>query len=358
MKKKYKKLKRIYSPSYQDGGYFSDPQSNKKKGYFDNSGSNTLEATSPGSNVSGISNPLNQAPEGYNKIVSGVSKIPFVGGIVSAANSLESGLIDPLVADASEIDQNTGKYKDIGKAERWQTGANYLNPLKAGLNAMADPNATTTEKIGSFLSVPGTQRLINRRREGENTKIAEENRRNKAAAIRLQEESLKPTMKFGNGGTTTQRGISTPTYRNITPTTFNQQLLRKGMLSPGYDTLSTGNINEQIMKGYNVKEGFAAPYKVSDTDKGRVYQKDYGRSKGEYYDSSGSGKVVDIYNTPRTGYASGGYLEETRNNPDVTYFANGGSHGDNPNGGIPLGNKGKVEEGEIKWKDYIFTNRF
>ncbi len=45
----------------------------------------------------------------------------------------------------------------------------------------------------------------------------------------------------------------------------------------------------------------------------------------------------------------------------VTLFKAGGSHADNPNGGIPqgIGANGKtnlVEEGETKWNDYIFSN--
>lgn len=47
----------------------------------------------------------------------------------------------------------------------------------------------------------------------------------------------------------------------------------------------------------------------------------------------------------------------------VTLFENGGSHEENPNGGIPqgVGANGKinlVEEKETKWDDYIFSNSF
>lgn len=55
---------------------------------------------------------------------------------------------------------------------------------------------------------------------------------------------------------------------------------------------------------------------------------------------------------------SGKYLNETRYNNNITYYANGGSHGSNPNGGIPIGNRGLVEQDEFRYKDYIFSNRF
>lgn len=57
--------------------------------------------------------------------------------------------------------------------------------------------------------------------------------------------------------------------------------------------------------------------------------------------------------------ANGGYLEETRYNPDVTTYASGGStHETSPYGGIPIGNKGLVEDGEVRYKNYVFSNRF
>lgn len=56
--------------------------------------------------------------------------------------------------------------------------------------------------------------------------------------------------------------------------------------------------------------------------------------------------------------AAGGPMEETRYNPDITYFATGGLHNENPNGGINIGNKGLVEQGEVKYGNFIFSNRF
>lgn len=49
-------------------------------------------------------------------------------------------------------------------------------------------------------------------------------------------------------------------------------------------------------------------------------------------------------------------------NTGVTSFNNGGSHEDNPNGGVqqgiaPDGQPNLVEEGEVKWNDYIFSKR-
>ena len=50
-------------------------------------------------------------------------------------------------------------------------------------------------------------------------------------------------------------------------------------------------------------------------------------------------------------YANGGNLDNT------TVFQGGGSHQENQLGGIPQGTNALVEEGEVRFKDYIFSNR-
>ena len=62
--------------------------------------------------------------------------------------------------------------------------------------------------------------------------------------------------------------------------------------------------------------------------------------------------------------ALGGDLEsnDTTFNPYLTIFNEGGSHEENPLGGIPQGiaadgTPNLVEEGEVKWNDYIFSRR-
>ena len=45
------------------------------------------------------------------------------------------------------------------------------------------------------------------------------------------------------------------------------------------------------------------------------------------------------------------------NGGDLTQYMNGGSHEENPNGGIPVGQKALVEEGETRNKDFIYSDR-
>lgn len=54
-------------------------------------------------------------------------------------------------------------------------------------------------------------------------------------------------------------------------------------------------------------------------------------------------------------HAMGGELTNGLDN--MTNFATGGTHENNPNSGIPLGNNALVEQDEFKFGNYIFSNR-
>ena len=73
------------------------------------------------------------------------------------------------------------------------------------------------------------------------------------------------------------------------------------------------------------------------------------------------------YGGPLNIYAEGGELDDLNNHGatwsnGVTYINNGGTHEENPNDGVQVGvdsqgNPNLVEEGEVKWNNYIFSNR-
>jgi len=54
-------------------------------------------------------------------------------------------------------------------------------------------------------------------------------------------------------------------------------------------------------------------------------------------------------------YAGGGSMSPNLDN--TTVYANGGSHESNPLSGIPLGNNSLVEENEVRFNDYVFSDR-
>lgn len=56
-------------------------------------------------------------------------------------------------------------------------------------------------------------------------------------------------------------------------------------------------------------------------------------------------------------FAYGGNLNNNMNSNQLTHFNEGGTHEQNPNGGIPLGNNASVEQGETKKGNYIYSDR-
>lgn len=78
-------------------------------------------------------------------------------------------------------------------------------------------------------------------------------------------------------------------------------------------------------------------------------------------------KWKHAYGGPLNLYAEGGELDDLNNHGatwsnGVTYINSGGTHEENPNEGVQVGvdsegNPNLVEEGEVKWNNYIFSNR-
>ena len=96
----------------------------------------------------------------------------------------------------------------------------------------------------------------------------------------------------------------------------------------------------------------------------------YNPDNDTYYYNAGystpltdEGKGVHLKTDPnfakKWGYADGGLLNNSQNvNNNITEYNAGGTHESNPFGGIPLKDGKTVEEGEVKFGDYVFSNRF
>ena len=91
-----------------------------------------------------------------------------------------------------------------------------------------------------------------------------------------------------------------------------------------------------IYQKYNIRDRGATKSPSTGTMKQIV-----SKAKGEVPKFSNGGNIV----------------EATKGLDNVTVFANGGSHENNIKGGITLGNRAQVEQGEVRYKDYIFSNR-
>lgn len=56
--------------------------------------------------------------------------------------------------------------------------------------------------------------------------------------------------------------------------------------------------------------------------------------------------------------AMGGTLEASDKLDGITLYQNGGTHEESKLGGVPIGRLGRVEEGEVRYNNYVFSNRF
>jgi hypothetical protein len=67
------------------------------------------------------------------------------------------------------------------------------------------------------------------------------------------------------------------------------------------------------------------------------------------------GDVIDLLQNPK---AYGGEVQtQDGSAKDLVRFDEGGTHEQNPNGGLPIGNGNTVEEGETKIGNYVFSDR-
>ena len=73
------------------------------------------------------------------------------------------------------------------------------------------------------------------------------------------------------------------------------------------------------------------------------------------------GNIYPVMNSLACGgklKAMGGKLESSDKIDGIAIYKNGGTHEESPIGGIPIGRLGRVEEGEVRFGNYIFSNRF
>lgn len=104
----------------------------------------------------------------------------------------------------------------------------------------------------------------------------------------------------------------------------------------------------EIAKGTKEEMEHTSSKKVS-----RKTAMDHLKEDPKYYTKLKEAGLADAYakGGMLNSYANGGNLDNT------TVFQGGGSHQENQLGGIPQGTNALVEEGEVRFKDYIFSNR-
>ena len=83
---------------------------------------------------------------------------------------------------------------------------------------------------------------------------------------------------------------------------------------------------------------------------------------GNLFKDGGNAELMKTLYNNNNFFASGGDADNTDFSNGVTEYNEGGTHEENPNGGVPVGTDSKgtpnlVEQGEVRYKDYIYSNR-
>jgi hypothetical protein len=92
-----------------------------------------------------------------------------------------------------------------------------------------------------------------------------------------------------------------------------------------------------------------------------INNKQYSYGGNLFKDGGNAELMKTLYNNNNL-FASGGDADNTDFSNGVTEYNEGGTHEENPNGGVPVGTDSKgtpnlVEQGEVRYKDYIYSNR-
>jgi len=123
-----------------------------------------------------------------------------------------------------------------------------------------------------------------------------------------------------------------------------------------------GNFHE-----FRVKLGLK-PGDQINTEQLRKLVKEKNLSQENFYNTFEDDNIVNAINTvadnnknETTHYAAmGGYLKNTKQfalGGELTQFNEGGTHEQNPLGGIPIGENSSVEQGETKQDNFVYSNR-
>jgi hypothetical protein len=403
MKARYKQLKKYkgVGDSYlQNSNEWYGPDSGFGSGTMSKSPLGLDSSYSPESIVGNYSTSDDyKQPSKFN-----LNQAGQIGGVIGSVVGIGNSIGEPIRARQENIDYNTGRYTG-SENKRVALGAigAVLNPMKAQEFSQEAKSLSTGDKIASVFSPGyGMKKLYNKREE-ENIKKA--NLRNlqqtnqTVYGNRIEDLAQDSAMTFEEGGFTDSTKVNT--VYPLVKTYNNQELV------PTTDTVSSRNpISGVITSNYTPiteltyyfeNKGKNIPDSVSfkDFQKNKVnylpkvdpqsgYRNELYRYEGnKYYKNfpqvNASAKDYQLLKDknliPKTGSqriddklldpnrhiskANGGKLNGTRYNKNLTYYKAGGeTHETSPYGGIPIGNKGLVEDGEFRFKNYIFSDRF
>lgn len=238
-----------------------------------------------------------------------------------------------------------GKWKTA--ADRTNNHSDYIDYLTFINGYATDANYDVTlkqmlkQRMGIDIDVPKADHSENRK-ESQNARKEEFLARFEESYINNQDQAINSNPGFS------------PSIEGLNTEAFGYNPIPDRSYEGNKE--ATNNIDYGFVSGFNPSninyrpEEVVTEETIKETNQERTEDKAISKTAGTAFNFKGIpilDKKAGLVENKEKAY--GGLLSE---------FNEGGTHEDNPLGGVPQGGGSSVEEGETRYNDYIFSNRF
>lgn len=316
----------------------SDIGSSLKKLGIDSSSLGGI-ASSAASMVSGAINPNGnntEAGDAISSIGSAVSNIPGIGGVIGAGLNLTGGLVN--AAFGSNLNEDFINQTETKTAQQ----AGYTSSAKDNASLLSDWSSYTDLAHVSQSDV-GSDGWFSNKAKNKTTSL------NNA----IDKANIRAWYSLGNTASNVDKNNDALIMSNFAAYGGPITMRYSGPMSPFGNTFAEGG-------GIHIKKKNRG--KFTEYCGGKVT--DECIQRGLHSSNPTTRKRANFARNARKWHSFGGWLNSQGGDftNGVTYVDNGGTHEENPFEGVQMGidNEGVpnlVEEGEVVYNDYVFSNR-
>lgn len=387
MAKKRIRRKHKYFNSYANGGVlgtFADWNQNATNKFMDSGVGGALEKLGIGSSgIGGIANTASSVvtglmnPKGYSTGVGNAlqtvgslaSNIPGVGGLVGAGVGLVGGLVNSMFGSNLNEDFINQTEGNIKNQEGYVSGASTNAQLMSDWSSLRNIGDVSKSQVGSdgwfSNKAKNKTRELNRRIKAANQRAAL-SLANTASNIDTQND-FNVLSNFSAYGGPLEFGSGAVGYEFNNRYLNNQEMSaiakqRLTSLPNSFQTLPEMNTYNAFAEGGGIHIKKKNRGKFTEYCGGKVTEACIRRGKNS--SNPTTRKRATFVQNARNWNAFGGWLNTQGGDftNGVTFIDEGGSHEENPYQGIqigvdPEGAPNLVEQGEVVYDDYVFSDR-
>jgi hypothetical protein len=387
MAKKRIRRKHKYFNSYANGGVlgtFADWNQNATNKFMDSGVGGALEKLGIGSSgIGGIANTASSVvtglmnPKGYSTGVGNAlqtvgslaSNIPGVGGLVGAGVGLVGGLVNSMFGSNLNEDFINQTEGNIKNQEGYVSGASTNAQLMSDWSSLRNIGDVSKSQVGSdgwfSNKAKNKTRELNRRIKAANQRAAL-SLANTASNIDTQND-FNVLSNFSAYGGPLEFGSGAIGYEFNNRYLNNQEMSaiakqRLTSLPNSFQTLPEMNTYNAFAEGGGIHIKKKNRGKFTEYCGGKVTEACIRRGKNS--SNPTTRKRATFVQNARNWNAFGGWLNTQGGDftNGVTFIDEGGSHEENPYQGIqigvdPEGAPNLVEQGEVVYDDYVFSDR-